>query len=127
MCIAKRGWNRRKARPRAFPKKPSCSLCLCGEFPLRRLKRKMPRPSKSVRRGRGGRRFHHRGTESTKICRAEEDLLEGFPRLIAFGNSVSVRGSCLRMDVQREEPLEPPKSACSGIPKKTFVLSVPLW
>src|SRR5258708_21465759 len=73
MCNGKGRSSRRKARPRAFPKKLSCSLCLCGEFPLRRLKRKMPRPSKSVRRGRGGRRFHHRGTESTKICRAEEE------------------------------------------------------
>jgi hypothetical protein len=61
-------------------------------------------PPKRVRRGRGGRRFHHRGTESTKICRGEEGLLSGCPRLIAFGDSASVRGNCLRMDVlQREE------------------------
>ncbi len=62
-------------------------------------------PPKRVRRGRGGRRFHHRGTESTKICRGEDGLLSGCPRLIAFGDSASVRGNCLRMDVlQREEP-----------------------
>ena len=65
-------------------------------------------------------------TEAQRAPRsAGQDLLEGCPHLIAFRNSVSIRGSCLRMDEQREEPLEPPKKrASSGIPKKT---SVPLW
>src|SRR4029077_452145 len=78
-------------------------------------------PPKRVRRGRGGRRFHHRGTESTKICRGEEGLLSGCPRLIAFGDSASIRGNCLRMDVlQREEPRKRPnhRGACPWVPQK---------
>jgi hypothetical protein len=66
-------------------------------------------------------------TESTKICRGEEGLLSGCPRLIAFGNSASVRGNGLRMDVlqrkSRATP-EPPGSVSSGTPKETSVLSV---
>ena len=86
-------------------------------------------PPKRVRRGRGGRRFHHRGAESTKICRGEEGLLSGCPRLIAFGDSASVRGNCLRMDVlQREEPRNARTTGESlGTPKETSVLSVSLW
>jgi len=56
-------------------------------------------------------------------------LLSGCPRLIAFGDSASVRGNCLRMDVlQREEPRNARTTGESlGTPKETSVLSVSLW
>jgi hypothetical protein len=81
-------------------------------------------PPKRMRRGRGGRRIHHRGTESTKICRVEEGLLSGCQRLIAFGDSASVRGNCLRMDVlQREEPrnARTTRERVLGYPKRNLL------
>src|SRR5260370_15731269 len=60
-------------------------------------------------------RFHHGDTENTEICRGEEGLLEWLYAFSAFGNSASVRGSCLRMDLfANAKSLATPEPASDG-------------
>ena len=72
---------------------------------------------------RGGRRFHHGDTESTKICKGEEGLLE---RLSAFFRVWKLlEDGCI--GTRRAATPEPPESVSSGNPNENFVLSVSLW
>jgi hypothetical protein len=76
-------------------------------------------PPKSVRRGRAQR--EHQDLQGRRRF---------VERLSAFGDSASVRGNCLSMDVlQREEPRNARTTGerVLGSPIETSVLSVSLW
>src|SRR5215510_4442333 len=79
-------------------------------------------PWRPHRGRRGGRRFHHRGTENTKICNGEEDLLEGlsvFEPTCKFGLFVVV---CVGMYCSGQAS-RTRRRACPWPPKDTFASS----